>query len=629
MEQEPNKLRIGATLLLVLLAGSSVPRSEEPKKIGLKESVQVDLVPLEVTVWPKKPGSDACRGLTIDDFELRVDGKPQKIYAVDALGETQELYKPGSILEDDPSRGGMSFVLFFDLWHLDLFYRGFPACPRTKPLAFAEARRFVTTEFHDGDRLLLVTAAGWPVVHYGWIRTQADALAALDRLEKNRQVLAPRQEHSHHNGWIAGMESLFLALGRYPGRKDVIYLADDFRFDDVAMRMYDIAARAQSNGVVVSAVDLLDSCRSVPKAGLGYTEFRQPVALTPLSADTGGKLFRTDQISSAVHELRAMRACRYLVSFRKEPGKGKRAPSIDLELRKELQKELTLRAPSSYETEANAPTQKDNDQALFLLPEFGRGIRADVALWPYRPAGKGGRWKVFVLARVDRTDDEIWPDDLSEIKINVLLHNQSKGYGQYVKTIAGAELKSFRDKGGTGSMLFPLDGIRPGDTTVDLTVTGNVEELSANVSKSFSIPKPPGPGEARPWFLSDHLDRMGDNAVLVPSLDGIVTPDGFVAFMGYGCAPKNGSSGPYAGSLVPLAGGPSVALAVTWLKRPEDAHQACGWLAGRLDAPLPAGLWSFKPPKELGGGAGSSDVEFTVLAAITPEGVAAADTSPK
>jgi len=178
-------------------------------------------------------------------------------------------------------------------------------------------------------------------------------------------------------------------------------------------------------------------------------------------------------------------------------------------------------------------------------------------------------------------------------------------------------------------MLFPLDGIRPGDTTVDLTVTGNVEELSANVSKSFSIPKPPGPGEARPWFLSDHLDRMGDNAVLVPSLDGIVTPDGFVAFMGYGCAPKNGSSGPYAGSLVPLAGGPSVALAVTWLKRPEDAHQACGWLAGRLDAPLPAGLWSFKPPKELGGGAGSSDVEFTVLAAITPEGVAAADTSPK
>ncbi|PWU24352.1 MAG: hypothetical protein C5B48_06815, partial [Candidatus Rokuibacteriota bacterium] len=530
--------RLGAALLSVfVLAGSAAPQAEDPKKLGLKESVQVSLVALEVTVWPKKPDADACLGLTIDDFDLRVDGKPRKIYAVDSLGETQEAYKAGSAPAGESSPGGMSVVLFFDLWHLDLFYRDFGACPATKPLAFAEARRFVMEEFHDGDRLLLVTATGWPVVHYGWIRTQADALAALGRLEKSRQVIAPRQEHLHHNGWIAGLESFFLALGRYPGRKDVIYLADDFRFDDVAMRMYEIAARAQSNGVVVNAVDLLDSCRRVPGVpcilsggGLGCTMFREPVALTPLSADTGGKLFLTDRIASAVHELRSMRKCRYLVTFRKEPGEGKHPPSIRLDLKSELKKKLTLIAPSSYETEANAPTQEDKNQALFLLPEFGRGIRAEVALWPYRPTGKNGRWKVFVLARVDRTSDEPWPDELSEIKVNVLLHKQSKGYGQYVKTIAGPELKAFREKGGTGMMLFPLDEIRPGETTVDLTVTGNVEEISGNVSKSFNIPKPPGPGEARPWFLSDHLDRMGDNAVLAPSFDGIVTPDKFVAF---------------------------------------------------------------------------------------------------
>jgi hypothetical protein len=628
--------RFAAALLLVITAEPAAPLAEEPRKLELQESVQVSLVALEVTVWPKKLDSDACLGLTIDDFDLLVDHKPRKIYAVDSLGRTQEAYELGASLPGGSSPGGMTVVLFFDLWHLDVFFGAFPACPSTKPLAFAEARRFVEEEFHDGDRLLLVTAAGWPVVHYGWIRTQADALAALDRLKKNRQVIMPRQEHMHHNGWIAGIESLFLALGRYPGRKDVIYLADDFRFDDVAMRMYEIAARAQSNGVVVNAVDLLASCRQIAGppcihtgGGLGCTMFKVPVALNPLSSDTGGKLFSTDSIASAVHELRSMRKCRYLVSFRKEPAERKRAPSIQLNLRSGLQQELTVLAPSSYETAANAPSQADKSQALFLLPQFGKGLGAEVALWPYRPTGKRGRWKVFVLARVNRMDDEAWPEEVTEIKVNVLLHHQSRGYGQYTKTLAGAELKAFQEKGGTGLMLFPLDGIPPGDTTVDLTVTGNVEEVSANVSKSFNIPKPPGPGEARPWFLSDHLDRMGANAVLAPSFDDIVTPGRFVAFMGYGCASENGSPESYTGWLVPFAGGPPVALPLTWLKSPVGSRQTCGWLAGKVESSLPPGLWTFKPPADLGGQDGTSDVEFTVVPAIAPEGVVPAETKPQ
>ena len=45
------------------------------------------LVPLEVTVWPSDLDSDACVGLTKEDFELVVGGKPRPIYAVDALGD--------------------------------------------------------------------------------------------------------------------------------------------------------------------------------------------------------------------------------------------------------------------------------------------------------------------------------------------------------------------------------------------------------------------------------------------------------------------------------------------------------------------------------------------------------------
>ena len=90
----------------------------------------------------------------------------------------------------------------------------------------------------------------------------------------------------------------------------MIYLADDFRFDDVAMKMYEIAARAQSNSVVVHAVDLLDSCRKVPCKGGGLlcTDFMNPVALGPMSSETGGELFLTERIAAAVHELRARRS---------------------------------------------------------------------------------------------------------------------------------------------------------------------------------------------------------------------------------------------------------------------------------------------------------------------------------
>src|SRR5437773_1921167 len=87
---------LAGALALVAFAGSAAPDRDAPKDVGLKESVQVSLIGLEVTVWPKTQDSDACLGLTIDDFDLRVDNEPQKIYAVDALGSTQETHGQGS-----------------------------------------------------------------------------------------------------------------------------------------------------------------------------------------------------------------------------------------------------------------------------------------------------------------------------------------------------------------------------------------------------------------------------------------------------------------------------------------------------------------------------------------------------
>ena len=628
--KRPDRSRLHSAALFLIALASLLPRAsaaaEEPRKSGLTETARVDLVQMEVTVWPRTPGSDACLGLTADDFELLVDGKPRPIYAVDAIGSAEDVYAPDAPASVKPASGGMALVLLFDLWHLDTFYRAFDACPRTKPLAFEEARRVVREEFHEGDRLLLVTFAGWPVIHYGWIFKREEALAALDRLEKNRQVMAPRQEHMHHVAWIDGIESLLLALGRYPGRKDVIYLGDDFRFDDVAMRMYEIAGRAQANGVVVSAVDLLDSCRGVPgwacplgsprpMGGLGCTPFTSPVALNPLSRDTGGELFKMAQIAPAVRALRSVRRCRYLVSFRKEPHEKKRAPSVKVNLKGE-RKDIALHAPSSFQTPEEAPSKGEQDQALFLLPRFGRGIGAEVGLWPYRPAGK--RWQALVLARIERTDEEALPEELSEIRVDVLVHKQSHIYAAVRKKITGEDLKEFRATGRERLMVFPIEKVRSGEATVDLTVTADAEGVSANVRKFFTVPEPPEPGEARPWFLSDRFVRVGEAVLRVPSLDETVSPGEAGSVMGYACRANKRAAASYTGRLLPLAGGAGVAVTLGWVDPPRHLGDGCGWLVGAIPDSLPAGMWTFEPPADLGGGEGTPAVEFSVVSSAPP-----------
>ena len=69
-----------------------------------------------------------------------------------------------SVSASDP----LTIVLFFDLWHLDLFRR--TICGPTQVRAFDQARQMVKRSLRPGDRLLLVTFAGWPRIHGGWIR---------------------------------------------------------------------------------------------------------------------------------------------------------------------------------------------------------------------------------------------------------------------------------------------------------------------------------------------------------------------------------------------------------------------------------------------------------------------------
>jgi len=583
-------------LAFVTVAASPVFSQDTPSKTDLQEKVHVGLAQMEVTVWPKKHDDPTtCRGFTADDFYVTVNGRNREIIAVDWLGSAEAM----SIMEDQPVKDvenpPMTMVLLFDLWHLDIFYRSFD-CPITKPLAFEQARAFIKEEFRPGDRLLLVTFAGWPLIHEGWIRNPEEALRALDRLEVDPFVLNPRRSHSHHHVWIDGIKSLLLALGQYPGRKEVIYLADDFRFDDVAMQVNKLATRAQANQVSMHAVDLLASCRTVPgpgctfAGGLGCTDFRKPIALGYVAASTGGILAdsSTATIASTVKRVRSMRGCRYLVSLPMRRSDDRRAPRATVHT---TRKGFQLIHPRSFGSPKREPDERDRQDALFLLPHFGRGLTADVGLWPLRPSGKRKQWSGVMVARLGPTDP--WPDSLERIEITAVASTHASVYGSFTKVIEGAELKRFREE---KLMVFPLEKIPPGDNTVALRAVGVGAHVSANVRALLDVSDPPELGEASGWFLSKKLARLGETVTLLPTLDGVLNPeDGGALILGFGCP---GDDEVEDGRLVALADDASVPISIDWLDGAIEG-EACGWLAGRVDAELAAGLWRFEPPESL------------------------------
>ena len=126
-------LSIGFVLWL-----ASASSQDAPVDVDYRESVEVNLIQLEVTVWPENDVAEECLGLTAADFELRVNRRDRKIHAVDWIGSVDSIQKLEGQTEAEPGRPSLTLVLYFDLWHLNLFYRSF-TCPITKPLAFERA----------------------------------------------------------------------------------------------------------------------------------------------------------------------------------------------------------------------------------------------------------------------------------------------------------------------------------------------------------------------------------------------------------------------------------------------------------------------------------------------------------
>ena len=599
---------VGATLLLAPAersprAGPQEPATpdqqseptEEPSalKSDLQEKAEVRILQLEVTAWPKKGDAQACLDITRDDFEVRIGGQPREVLAADRLGDLgTPVIAPPASAPATPSAAAMRYVIVFDTWHLDLWWE---TCGRTTPLAFSWVREMLQDRFQPGDRVMLATLSNLPQFFTPWLDNREAALQALAEMEMDPRVLIPHRDHRSDDAWLAGWKLLLESLGNAPGRKQLIYLGDDWDprwVPGTVLGLPAVAARAQKNHVLIQSVDTIASCRD--RIGPAMST---PMIIANLAEHSGGHLFQGGQtVSTAVATLRKMQSCRFLLSVgaqsRDRRKNGLRMHAI---IRRPG---FRLAAPERVEDPRRGATEEEKLQALFLLPRWDKGLFAQADLWPLRPTGKKDRWNALLIARVRKTDTATWPLDIEEIIVDAVVYRRSKVFAEYSWTLREAHLAAFRDSPTGRAFSFPVT-VPSGTITVAVTAKATGFDIGATSRTTPEVPRPPEAGEIHPWFLVDQPVSIGGRLSLAPSTRSSFPVTHPPILLGFGCRPASGDQPIGRGKLVQQDGSDEREVDVRWLEQDDEpavGRTACGWFIGKIQEQLITGLWDFYPP---------------------------------
>lgn len=162
-------------------------RGEKPLTPRLVETTRVSLMLVDIEVTNER--GDPIRGLSKDDFTVRLDRKKQPVYSVDDLCFDRQAAAPPAAADGRAPLPGavqepIKFVLYFDYSQLRQDGRA---------LAGEEARRWIRETMRPGDGVMLAaySSDAGLVVPADFTVDKAELLAALETLERRADLVDP------------------------------------------------------------------------------------------------------------------------------------------------------------------------------------------------------------------------------------------------------------------------------------------------------------------------------------------------------------------------------------------------------------------------------------------------------
>ncbi len=539
------ELRAGgarAALALILAATAStdvgpaetLPAPSARPQSGIVERVEVREIQVFVTAWPKDGDAARCETLTRDDFALEVDGVPTPILSLLPYEATEAEVSVGPSPTSLPTGFApvraprLSLVIL-----IDEFHHSCPACaarmsccagsstwggaPILRHAAYETARQMLRESFQPGDRVLLATTAFWPRAETGWLDDPTAALARLDELEQGMRWVTWEQSASHVDNWFPGMISFFRALGQLDGPKEVILPTCHFQLDARSgEEIRELAAVAQENDVVLHTIDLMH-CSLI---SCGMNECCPHEFVGPLAANLGGHRFTVGQgAAGAVSELRRVAGCRFLLSFRPRVGRrGRLGHSLHLTTRRAA--EFDLRAPTTFADPGHRPTGQETREAMFLMPELGRGYLADIGIWPLRRANSR-EWEALAVVRIERPPGAAPVEPPEELIVDVVTWRDGRRAASREVRLRGEQLAPLAAGAGGKTLAVPLR-VAPGENNLSVIIDDPASKDGAVRRRRVTIPDLAAAEHGGWWMLADREARL--DGVVVP------TPTGRISF---------------------------------------------------------------------------------------------------
>ncbi len=306
MESKIPRTQLVAVLLLVVSALWAAPGVTQddprPVDVGLQEKVEVRLVLIDFLVLDGRERT--VSDLTIDDFNLQVDGEPTEISSLDVDCPIGGVDEPRSATERRPAQPIPSdrtrrMVLVFDYDHL-------PNAAETYDQVYAMLEQRVAEGYEH-----MVISLGEVIRIESPFTSDLDELHwTLRRMRNDRDLYARNQLGLTEYRFFERMKALLDILERWEGRKAIVLFSGAFQPDGFIKdpQFHELAAMAAAARAAIYPVDAAGLGSGSPMGG--------PWVLHRLATETGGRVTAgTNDVTLAYARAQRDVGCTYTIAF--------------------------------------------------------------------------------------------------------------------------------------------------------------------------------------------------------------------------------------------------------------------------------------------------------------------------